>query len=198
MTPNPLTAYTANEIAARWGIKRPAVHYYLQSVVPACQMEVRGLKANAWRYDQFPAELRAKGDRIAAAKGQRSGEQLLSRPKVEWQPAIPLPELHGDCIDFAVKLQRALAPMLETRNDGNISQQERAAAGIKNYAREFEHAISEKHWWNLYDRTINRDAGAGNWTRLEIYLPNNLKRKESTARRASAAAQFPELQEMIA
>jgi hypothetical protein len=190
--------FTVARIAAAWKMKRQAVQHYLKGVAPAGKLAARGLQASAWTYEQFPTALREKGDCIAKAKGQSSGQTLLVCAPQIWKPAIPLPELHADCIEQAVKLQRALGPPLDRKSDSTLNQQDRAQAGIKDYARHFGHAITERHWWNLYDRTITRDAGAGNWARLEIYLPNQLKRK-TEARIALPASDkdFTELHELV-
>jgi hypothetical protein len=54
--------------------------------------------------------------------------------------------------------------------------------GAADYFRIFKSRISGRYWRELFARTVQRDGGAEDWNRLEIYLPNNPKAKDAANR----------------
>lgn len=100
----------------------------------------------------------------------------LANQVEQWAPAVPIAELHEDCQKAAAKLQRAQKVPLERRNDVTLSAAEFEQLGIAAYAVEFGHRISARHFRRLLKRTLWRDRGAQNWSRIEIYLPDRLRR----------------------
>src|ERR1035441_6350911 len=116
----------------------------------------------------------------AQAAGCRNVEQFSSAPAKLWEPPFPLAEVAQDCIDRAVKLQRALRRVLELQDDLTRSTGELERIGLEDYQREFGHSITGRHLRNLVNRTLARDAGAGQLARVELFLDEKPVRKDAT------------------
>jgi hypothetical protein len=82
----------------------------------------------------------------------------------------------------------------------NLSAAEIEQLGVEDYRRIHGHRITSRYWRELFMRTIRRDNGAEEWSRLEIYLPDRLKRKPAPAAAVSAAlaGDFAETESFIA
>jgi hypothetical protein len=131
-----------------------------------------------------------------ASQRKTSVDALLASSPPFWRPQYPLNELAQETIERASLLRRALASALEREGELNLSAAEFEGLGVEEYRRVFGHSISIRHWRRLFRRTLNRDGGAENWGRLEIYLD------ESPARRARKGVPytpvaFQPLQELI-
>lgn len=98
-------------------------------------------------------------------------------PLAVWHPRYPRRELAGGAIDRASLLQRALAPTFARLKDSNLAKAEFERLGVEDYRRVLGHNVSTRHWRRLFRRTIQRDGGAKNWARLEIYLDENPARR---------------------
>ncbi len=118
-----------------------------------------------------------------------------------WSPPLPLAEIDAGCIEAAARLQRALRPSLERRPPkwiGTVGEFEQA--GLADYQRELGHRISDRHFRRLICRTLERDGGAEDFARVELFLDEHPKRRAGTGAVFSSAAQsdFRELHELIA
>jgi hypothetical protein len=94
-----------------------------------------------------------------------------------WRPPHPIGHLNQEAIDRASSLQRALAPTFSRRKSANPTNSELERVGVEDYRHVFGHRISTRHWRRLFRRTLERDGGAKNWARLEIYLDENPARR---------------------
>jgi hypothetical protein len=191
---------TATKIARALGVKRQAAQRLLSGIAPSGQVVVNGRPVNAWLISALPAHAQELLASRAQGSGWRNAEQLLSAPARRWDPPFPLAEVAQDCIDRAVKLQRALCRVLELQDDLTASTGELERIGLEDYQREFGHAISGRHLRNLVNRTLARDAGAGRFARVELFLDERPARKDATRPAISLAVQteFRELQDVIA
>ncbi len=183
----PATLHTAARIAASLDKTPQAVRKLLREVPAAGCVVVSGKEAQAWTWASLPATLQARLEAEARRRNYRGGPELLAAPPKLWQPAIPLPQLAQSCIDEADKLRRALAPALARMNDATLSRDDFEQAGVADYARVFGHTITARYWRELFKRTLARDAGAEDWGRLEVYLPDRLTAKQTPARLVSEA-----------
>lgn len=179
--------FTVSQIARALGCSRQNVHQQLAGIAPDGERFVNGNLAKAWKLESLPAAIVAQLCAKAEAKGYRTTAELLASPFLRYEPRIPLSEVAPRAIDKARKLQAALRYILLARNDRTISANELAARGVEAYRRATGHAISESHWKALFNRTIDRDNGAEEWNRLEIYLEENPPRLSSVRVSASAA-----------
>ena len=83
--------------------------------------------------------------------------------------------------------------------DANLTSAEFEKLGVEDYRRVFGHSISIRHWRRLFRRTLDRDGGAKNWARLEIYLDENpARRPEFRKRQLYVPISLRPLQELIA
>ena len=119
----------------------------------------------------------------AAARRKTSVAELLALPPPFWRPRYPLNELLRESIERASLLQRALASALARLNDAGLTSEEFERFGVEDYHRAFGHRISTRHWRRLLKRTLDRDGGAENWGRLEIYLEESPARKPELKKR---------------
>ena len=114
---------------------------------------------------------------------KKSVEALLASPPPIWRPRYPLSELTEEAIERASMLQRALAPALARLNDVDLTTAEFERLGVEDYRRTFGHSVSTRHWRRLLRRTLDRDGGAENWGRLEIYLDKSPARRPEFRKR---------------
>jgi hypothetical protein len=192
--------FTAAQIAAVLGIRRQTVAGQLRDIAPAAVRIVHGNQAAAWTVDQLPLPLRERLAASATQQNCRTIEAVLSMPRQQWQPAIALDKLDDDVIKSATKLRDALRPFLVRQHDSNQAASEMEAQGVDEYCRVFGNRITARYWRELFMRTVRRDNGFEEWNRLEIYLPDRLKRKDAPAAAVTAALaeDFEELTAFIA
>jgi hypothetical protein len=97
-------------------------------------------------------------------------------------------------IERASLLKRAFARL----NDGDLTSTEFERLGVEDYRRTFGHGISTRQWRRLFRRTLDRDGGAENWGRLEIYLDETPARRPELKRHVHfVPAIFRPLRELI-
>jgi len=195
--PEPLH-FTAAQIGAALGRKPQAIRKVLRDVAPTGVRIASGQEAAAWSLAALPAPLRGSLDAEARLRRYRDAEALLTCPPKAWQPALPLNEICSRDIERAGWLRDALRPSL-LRQHASMTAANFEAQGVADYAAKFGHAITARHWRTLFQRTLKRDAGAEDWNRLEIYLPDKPRPKNAARRElpAPAAEQFQELAEFI-
>ena len=99
----------------------------------------------------------------------------------------------GRCREHAHKLRQALAGSIELHRGGKWGRAEVETAGLMDYARTFGHPISARTFWRLFDRAIARDAGRGDFTRLDLYLPAVIAAQPKLPAFETAAAELPDL-----
>jgi hypothetical protein len=93
--------------------------------------------------------------------------QITSTP---WKPRS-ISEVADIAVRRAEKLQQALAPSIGRRNDAVLTNAEIWRLGVDDYRAVFGHAISERHFRRLFDRTIKRHDLLGvEWSDLSLYL----------------------------
>jgi len=116
-----------------------------------------------------------------------------------WQPPCRTRELADHAIQRASLLRRALGPAFACQEERNWGGAEFERVGVEDYRQTFGHTISLRHWRRLFRRTLNRDGGAKNWARLEIYLDENpARRPEFRKRPLYIPVCLQPLQELIA
>jgi hypothetical protein len=172
--------FTASEIGKSIGQSRFTVHRALDGVTPSA-IVIRGSnKAKAWTLAAMPHALRD-----AFARG----------PLKAYPSPIPLAELHPECVEYATKLHAAFASTFANRfpND-TVSAAELAAAGVEHYRKAFGHPISPRHWQRLLDRITTRDAGAENWGRLDLYLPDEKRLRRQPEAPREVPVEFANLE----
>jgi hypothetical protein len=169
-------------------------------VRPAGVRIVAGNVAAGWTVDELPSALRERLADTARQQRCRTIEALISMPRQQWQPAIPLGKISDADIQIAARLRAALKPWLIQQHDLNLSAAETENRGIEDYRLIFGNRITTRYWRELFMRTIRRDNGAEEWNRLEIYLPDRLKQNNAPAAMVSEAlaADFAELESFIA
>jgi hypothetical protein len=190
--------FTAAEIAQAAGRARRVALRKLATIAPAGEVLVNGQPAKAWAFEALPEEWRAEIGSQARARGFRDERHLLAAKPGDWTPKIPLGDVAQRSIDKALKLKRALAGSLARLNDLSFSDAEMSELGRADYRNAFGHEISEKQWRRLFDRTVERDGGAEDWQRTELYLDDKCARRDApAAARTIARAGHRELAEMI-
>ena len=180
--------FTALRIGQALGLSRSAVHQALKSVPPSGIVAVQGGEAKAWTLDALPLALRSALDARAPKFGCRDAAHLLaSPPPKRWESPVPLSEIAPRFVEKADKLRRALASTLARIHDREISSESLVELGLADFERVFGYRIGHRHWRRLLNRILDRDGGAGEFDRLEIYLDDRIARN-AAAPRASCAA----------
>jgi len=196
-------AFTANQLSAALGKTKRAVLMTLREVPASSEAIVRGHRAGAWTIAALPLKLREELAIVAEARGYRDAAHFLTTPPAQvWPPpGFPkLSEIAQHCVDKASKLQRALAHVLALQNDLSRTSGELEQIGLADYQREFGYTITDRALRSLVKRTIERDAGCENFTRLELYLDERPARLAPlpSKPRPGDEVEFRELREVIA
>lgn len=197
---NNAQTFTVSDIADALGMKRQSAAWHLRDVPAAGVRVVNGNEAAVWNIAQLPGKLRERLEEARRRRNCRTIEDLLAMPRRIWQPSIPLEKICDADLQAAAKLREALQSLLMRQHEGKVSSTDFEAAGVADYCRVFGNRITPRYWRELFSRTIQRDAGAENWNRLEIYLPERPKTKDAPAKVVSEALKetFAELESYIA
>jgi hypothetical protein len=195
-----MTRFTAKEIATALGISPQAVRQQLGGIAPAGVRVVSGNEAATWDLAQLPLEMRAQLDRAAMERHCRTVADLLQQPRARWQPPVALAQICPADIESATKLRTALLPWLFHQHDKRLTAAEFDAAGVADYGRAFGHSVTARYWRDLFRRTVERDRGFEEWSRLEIYLPAAPQAKAEPAGLVTEALSddFAELEQYLA
>jgi hypothetical protein len=192
--------FTASQIAAalnrsQWGVRKA-----LQTVRPAATEAIHGQRTAVWSLAQLPDAMRAELASKAMALHFRDAAALLAAPPVLWQPPVPLSGVADAALAKARRLREAFVGTLQRLNDMGMSGAEFRDRGLADFRAAFGYEISEKQWKRLLDRTVSRDGGAQDWSRLEIYLDENCARQEPANHVAAVelGAEHRPLRELIA
>ncbi len=186
--------YSASQIAAVLNKSKRGVLLALAPTAPSGRVVVGGNSAWAWAFDVLPARFKEELTQHAKQRGYAGPEALLSNPPPIWSAPLPLKHIAPYHLERAAKLQSALKPFLERTEHSHLSRVELEAKGVGEYHRVFGHPITTRHWRRLMKRTRERDGGAKNWARLEIYLDENLARRPVIK---PSGSDFRELEDVI-
>ncbi|MCU0785331.1 MAG: hypothetical protein MUF81_15015 [Verrucomicrobia bacterium] len=197
--------YTARELSraasrhAPTRISRQGVAKLLLDTPPSAERIVQGRQAvPVWTLDSLPAALRQRLETAARAQDYRNAETMLATPSRQWQPSGPVCDIADDEWNQAAKKRDVLMPFLV---DQSRPAAERDAMIAARYGDAFEHGISHDYARKLYQRTLDRLAGARDYGRLEIYLPKHPRRKAApdwTATESNLADLLPLLDSRLA
>ncbi len=191
--------FTASQIAAKLGVSSRTVRFKLQGLAPTGKVFVRGQETDAWAFEDLPLATREQLERNARRGGYRSVRDYCESPaRREWSPPVPLSQISESQIARAELLRRAFAATFERRlHDTSLSEEEFARLGIADYCHEMDLArkrkgasLSARQWRRLFDLVIERDAGAENFSRLELYLPEKIARRANAAITAEPRGEF--------
>jgi transposase InsO family protein len=176
----PASQFTAAEISRASGsISRQGVAKLLMDTPAGGVRVVRGKQeVSTWTYAALPETLRARLDDDAKRQGYRNGETLLANPPAAWTPPVPLREVAEDELNRAAKLRDIMLPFLR---QPDLAAESRNAQLAARYGDVFGSVITTDYARKLYQRTLDRDEGVQDFGRLELYLPENPKRKEAVA-----------------
>lgn len=189
--------FTAGQIGAALQRSKRSVLESLGSIPPSRTTIVHGNEARAWSKAALPQSILKALEEIASRR-KTSVDALLASPPPFWRPRYLLSQLCEGAIDRASLLQRALGPALARLNDVDLTSAEFERLGVEDYRRVLGHSISTRHWRRLFRRTVDRDGGAENWGRLEIYLDESPARKPELRRRTQfTPTALRPLQELI-
>jgi len=176
-------SFTAAQIAAVLQRSKRSVLESLKGISPSETRIVHGNEARAWSKDLLPKNILTALEDVAARR-KTTTDTLLASPPPFWRPQYPLSQLCEEAIERASLLQRALGSALARLNDVDLAGADFEQLGVEDYRRTFGYSISTRHWRRLFRRTIDRDGGAENWGRLEIYLDESPARKTELRRLA--------------
>ena len=169
--------FTAAQIAAVLQRSKRGVWKVLKSIRPAAEDLVRGQRSAVWSIAQLPDSMRGELEGKATALHFRDVATLLAAPPRAWQPPVPLAAVREEALTRARSLREALAATLQRLNDLSMSDADFRQRGLEDFRAAFGYAVSEKQWKRLLDRTVSRDGGAEDYSRIEIYLHENCGRK---------------------
>jgi hypothetical protein len=99
--------------------------------------------------------------------------------------------------DYAHRLRKALAGALELHASKRWGRDEIERAGLRDYKLVFGHEIKACTFWRNFDRTIERAGESKDYSNLELYLPEVIKRKPLPSEFERLASELPELQQAV-
>jgi len=191
-------SFTAAQIAVALGKTPQAVRKALRGVTATGLRIVCGNPADTWTLEALPASIRDKLEGRAREQGFRDVLALLAAPPTRPVAAMPLGRVHPDDIEYARKLRQALQRWLAGQHEPGLSSAEIEARGVADYKQVFGREITPRYWRMLFRRTLDRAGASRDWGRLELYLPNHPREKESARVVSEAIAeQFVELEAFI-
>ncbi len=171
--------FTAAQIAQALGCSKQNAHQRLAAIPADGEQMHMGNLSKAWKIESLPPAMLRQLSEKAEAKGYATVADLLREPFARYEPPVPLAMIAPSAIARARKLQAALREVLTLRKDSNASATQLAERGIAAYKHHRGHPITPRHWRTLFERTIERDNGAEEWSRLEIYVEENPPRISS-------------------
>jgi hypothetical protein len=178
----PQVTYTAARIATCLSKSPQAIRKALIGVEEAVVRIVAGIETAAWRFDQLPVRMQERLNDEASRRRYRNAVEMLSAPAQQWNPPIPLNQIAQKDIDQAVKLRTVLQPWVAQQHSLQLSSAEIEQRGVADYTRAFGNRITARYWRELFTRTLRRDAGTEDWSRLELYLPEQPTAKQAPCR----------------
>jgi hypothetical protein len=193
----PANCYTAAQIATAARIAKRNILIALAGIDPADKIMVCGNLASVWSFDLLPNRLRETIARLAGDNGLSVADYLESAIK-PWQSPVPLSEVSPGCLADAKKLSAALRPALQRIDSPMFAPADLVRLGLADYQRAFGYTVGERHWRRLVDRTLMRDAGADDFDRLEIYLPENPARQAAPSQTPGPSKNLGLIAEFIA
>lgn len=183
-------ALTAAQIAAALDKSPRVIRRALNGVAASAQCVVRGNLTAQFSLQSLPAALLKELEAARLKRGLETVAALFSEV-APWQPEFPWNEVCNEQQTEALKLQRALLPVLERHRSPILDGSELVEIGLRNYQLEFGREISPERWRYLFNRTLERARGSDQFLRAELFLPGNLKRAASIAPRQTLE-QIPE------
>lgn len=162
--------FTVSQIAAALGVSRQAVDRALRSVAPSGHRVISSVLAKVWAVPALPGAMQQRLKGIAEQRGFGMAERLLGAKGDRWEAPIPMREIETRHIEKATRLQRALGPSIERRNDMSFTAGEFAQRGLEDYRAEFGITVSADYWRYLLNRTLERDRGFEQFARVELFL----------------------------
>jgi Arc/MetJ-type ribon-helix-helix transcriptional regulator len=186
-------AYTVAEIAVAVGWSKRRVTTALHCAPPSQTRIVSGNNARAWTALSLPESLLREVERLCKIHRFRSPDELLKNSARRWQPAIGIARVCEADVRRADQLREALSRALQADEQTSVS--ERARLALPDYRRVFGREITDRQLRTLIARTMDRDRGARDFGRLEIYLPEIPRAK---ANLAIAKGHFQELSDDFA
>lgn len=189
--------FTVSHIAKIIAKHPQLIRRALSGIAPTSECVVRGNLTAQWSFDALPLSLQKELESAAIKRGLNTVAALFHEA-APWKPEFPWREVCPEQQTEALKLQRALLPTLERQHSSIMDSSELIDIGLRHYEREFGRAISAARWRYLFNRTLERDRGAEQFHRAELYLPGNLKRAAKVNPNDSAAAEFESLSACMA
>lgn len=189
--------FTVAQIATALGKAPRLIRRALTGVAATGKCVVRGNLTAQWRLEALPLGLQRELEAAVAKRGLNTVAALFQEG-APWQPEFNWREVCPEQQTEALKLQRALLPTLERQHSPILDGSELIAIGRRDYVREFGRAITAERWRYLFNRTLERDRGAEQFHRAELYLPGNLKRAVKVNPNTAAATEFESLSDCLA
>jgi hypothetical protein len=182
--------FTAGQIAALLRCDARVIRRDLEGVAP----DHDGAGRRAWHFETLPAALRQRIEAESKRQGFAAPAKALAfdHARHGWQPALPLAECSKAAITEATKLRQALARTIALKDDATVSRAELVRMGMEDWRRVFrpkpERMISERRWFDLFHRTLDRAGSVWPLDAVEIYLPDRPARKTVVVEVAVALA----------
>ena len=118
---------------------------------------------------------------------------MLSGRVDAWQPEIPWREICPDQQAEALAIQRALLLLIQRRNEAGLSVADFETLGVQTYARETGKEITRERWRYIFNRSVERDGGAEQFHRPELFLNGNLRKAVPAAPAGDGVVDFESL-----
>ena len=145
---------------------------------------VAGNITRTYLLSTLPEVIRSALVDLSQCRGFDSAERLLQRDCEQWLHSVPVAEIHPKEIATATKRATVLADFARAFSDGACPIREIVTNATLDYGRVMGHSVSNDTVEKLLCRAIKRDASRCEFTRWELYLPENPKRRAARPSRA--------------
>lgn len=194
MTMDAREIFAVSDIAQAIGWSKARVQTALAGTPRSGTKQVSGNESPAYSVAALPEILVRELERMKTVHFYGSLSDVLKNPTKLWQPAVPLLRVREQDRREAEKLRDALSVALALPEETPIAERARVAA--LGFQRAFGRAASARTLERHILRTLDRDRGAKNFERLEIYLAESARPVASGARPVTGSG-FDELQEEL-
>lgn len=180
MTMDAREIFAVSDIAQAIGWSKARVQTALAGTPRSGTKQVSGNESPAYSVAALPEILVRELERMKTVHFYGSLSDVLKNPTKLWQPAVPLLRVREQDRREAEKLRDALSVALALPEETPIA--ERARVATLGFQRAFGRSVSHRQLQTILARTLDRDRGARQFQRLEIYLADNARAQAAATR----------------
>jgi hypothetical protein len=196
------SAFSAREYAIAFRIATRSAQRMLAAISSSTSVAVNGNATPAWKISALPLHKQNELHFAAAKEGYRDALAMMSAIHAgahgkKWSCPIPLQQVPASAMEKAANWREALRGTWTRREAADVSRSELARVGMADFKAVFGYTISERQWIEVFNRTIERDGGAEEFERIELYLDENVRPQKVRGLSEETLDRFAELEAVM-